>query len=108
MLRPGGTFIAATIARNDSPELGAYWTRPETGFDAEEAPGLVAGVFRESPVPLSVTKRGALVVASTHPRSVPEDGRTGTRPRLSVAGWMLRPWTSTPVSGRWQLAGCAP
>lgn len=104
VLRRGGALIAATIARNDSPELGAYWSRPPTTFDAEYAPELVAEVFdtvtvhpwdaplvtlpgaaairdyllgrqappvaadaaaRELPVPLPVTKRGALIVATT-------------------------------------------
>lgn len=104
VLRPAGALIAATIARNDSPELAAHWTRGSTSFDAEDAPALVAEVFdtvtvhawdaplvtlpsaaairdyllgrqappeaaeaaaRELPVPLRVTKRGALIVAST-------------------------------------------
>lgn len=37
--------MTAAIARTDSPELGAYWTRPATGFDAEDAPGLIGRVF---------------------------------------------------------------
>ncbi len=45
VLRGGGHLLAATIARNDSPELHDYWSRPETSFDAEEAPGLLARVF---------------------------------------------------------------
>jgi SAM-dependent methyltransferase len=103
VLRAGGHLLAATIARNDSPELTPYWTRPPTSFDAEDAPNLVAQVFdavdvhswdepmvtlpaptairdylvgrqapteaadkaaRELPVPLAVTKRGALILAT--------------------------------------------
>ncbi|MGH3317751.1 MAG: class I SAM-dependent methyltransferase [Nocardioidaceae bacterium] len=45
VLRPGGRFVASAIARSDSPELRAYWTRPPTSFDAEEAPEQVAEVF---------------------------------------------------------------
>jgi SAM-dependent methyltransferase len=99
--RPGGHVVVSAIARDDSPELGAYWTRPHTSFDAEEAPALVGRVLdevdvhrwdaplvtlpdpdavrdyllgrtapadaaeraaSELPVPLTVTKRGALVV----------------------------------------------
>ena len=104
VLTAGGALIAATIARTDSPELGAYWTRPATSFDAEDAPQLIQAVFgavtvhrwdaplitltsraairdyllgrqaprhaaetaaRELPVPLPVTKRGAIIVATT-------------------------------------------
>ena len=45
VLRAGGHLLAATIARTDSPELSTYWTRSATGFDAEDAPGLLARVF---------------------------------------------------------------
>lgn len=45
VLRPGGHLLAATIARTDSPEFSAYWTRSATGFDAEDAAGLLARVF---------------------------------------------------------------
>jgi SAM-dependent methyltransferase len=46
VLRPGGTFIAATISRHDSPELASAW-RPAPGtFDAEDAAAMAAGVFR--------------------------------------------------------------
>ncbi|MDQ3761241.1 MAG: class I SAM-dependent methyltransferase [Actinomycetota bacterium] len=107
VLRPGGHFIVATIARDDSPELREYWTRPATSFDAEHAPGLLAQVFEsvtsypwdtplvtlpdptairdyligrqaavevantashELPVPLSITKRGALILAVSRDR----------------------------------------
>jgi SAM-dependent methyltransferase len=106
VLRPGGHVLVSAISRDDSPELAAYWTRPRTGFDAEDAPGLVARVLgevavhrwdaplvtlpdgpavrdyllgraapaaaaeraaRELPVPLPVTKRGALVVGRRPP-----------------------------------------
>lgn len=102
VLGRGGHLLAAAIARDDSPELGAYWLRPATSFDAEDAPDLLARVFdsvtvhpwdaplvelpssaairdyllgrqvpakvadaasRELPLPLRVTKRGALVLA---------------------------------------------
>jgi SAM-dependent methyltransferase len=45
VLRIGGHLLAATIARTDSPALAAYWTRPATSFDAEDAPALLAQVF---------------------------------------------------------------
>jgi SAM-dependent methyltransferase len=45
VLRPGGRFVASAIARGDSPELRAYWTRPPTSFDAEDAPAQVVEVF---------------------------------------------------------------
>jgi SAM-dependent methyltransferase len=102
VLHAGGHLLAATIARDDSPELAAYWGRPATTFDAEDAPDLVAQVFthvevypwdarlvtlptadaihdylvgrrapvaaveaaaRALPVPLEITKRGALLLA---------------------------------------------
>ncbi|MCV2489790.1 class I SAM-dependent methyltransferase [Geodermatophilus sp. YIM 151500] len=45
VLHSDGHLVAATIARTDSPELSAYWSRPATSFDAEDAPGLLARVF---------------------------------------------------------------
>ena len=45
VLRAGGHLLAATIARTDSPEFSAYWSRSATSFDAEDAPGLLARVF---------------------------------------------------------------
>lgn len=45
VLRRGGLFVAGTVARSDSPELAPFW-RPVPGtFDAEDAAGVVAGVF---------------------------------------------------------------
>ena len=44
-LRPGGLFAAATVARDDSPELAHVWRSGPTSFDAEEAPAIVASVF---------------------------------------------------------------
>ncbi len=45
-LRPGGLFVTCTTARDDSPELFEFFGHPDrTPFDAEEAPGTVAGVF---------------------------------------------------------------
>jgi SAM-dependent methyltransferase len=45
VLRPGGTFIAGTISRDDSPELAAVWRPRRTRFDSEDAPAQVAEVF---------------------------------------------------------------
>ncbi|MDF5758997.1 class I SAM-dependent methyltransferase [Spongiactinospora sp. TRM90649] len=47
VLRPGGLFAAATVARADSPELADVWRPSPTAFDAEEAVEIVAGVFGE-------------------------------------------------------------
>jgi SAM-dependent methyltransferase len=106
VLRPGGLFVAGTVARSDSPELAPFWRTAPGTFDAEDAAGIVAGVFgavtvdawdaplvtlpdREAvrdylrarfvppdeadqladaiaargPLPLPVTKRGALLLA---------------------------------------------
>jgi SAM-dependent methyltransferase len=102
VLRADGHLLAATIARDDSPELSDYWTRPATSFDAEDAPSLIGEVFdtvrveswdaplvtlphrdavrayllgrcaphaaadaaaRGVRIPLTVTKRGALIIA---------------------------------------------
>jgi SAM-dependent methyltransferase len=106
VLRPGGLFVAGTVARSDSPELAPYWRAAPGTFDAEDAPGIVAGVFgavtvdpwdaplvtlpdrdavrdylrarfvppdeagrladavaERGPLPLPVTKRGALLLA---------------------------------------------
>lgn len=46
-LRRGGQLLAATISGHDSPEVAAYWRRPTTTFDAEDAPELLAQVFDE-------------------------------------------------------------
>src|SRR5262249_52083736 len=45
VLRGGGMFAAATVARDDSPELAHVWRAEPTSFDAEEAPRVVASVF---------------------------------------------------------------
>lgn len=110
VLRRRGVLIAATIGRCDSPEFGAYWKRPPTSFDAEDAPKLIGEVFgavtahpwdaplitlpnrtairdyllgrqappeaadaaaRELPIPLPVTKRGVLIVATITNRDQP-------------------------------------
>jgi SAM-dependent methyltransferase len=47
VLRPGAHLLASAISRTDSPELAAYWRRPETTFDAEDAPGIVGQVFAD-------------------------------------------------------------
>jgi len=49
VLRVGGHLLAAVIARDDSPEFSAYWTRPATSFDAEDAPGHIGGPSTRSP-----------------------------------------------------------
>jgi SAM-dependent methyltransferase len=45
VLRPGGLFAAATVARTDSPELAHVWRPAFTTFDAEEAAEIVGTVF---------------------------------------------------------------
>jgi len=45
VLAAGGTLVAATASRHDSPELAAVWRPPLSSFDAEGGPGLVASVF---------------------------------------------------------------
>jgi SAM-dependent methyltransferase len=45
VLRTGGLFVAATVARSDSPELAPVWRAEPSSFDAEEAPEIVASVF---------------------------------------------------------------
>jgi SAM-dependent methyltransferase len=45
VLAAGGTLVAATASRHDSPELAAVWRPPPASFDAEDGPGLVASVF---------------------------------------------------------------
>jgi SAM-dependent methyltransferase len=47
ILAPGGILVTATASRRDSPELAHVWRPPPTRFDAEDAPGLVASVFRQ-------------------------------------------------------------
>jgi SAM-dependent methyltransferase len=47
VLRPGGTFIAATISRHDSPELAEVWRPRPSSFDAEDAPALARRVFSQ-------------------------------------------------------------
>jgi SAM-dependent methyltransferase len=42
VLADGGSFLAATASRHDSPELAAVWRPPPAAFDAEDGPGLVA------------------------------------------------------------------
>lgn len=45
VLRPGGLFVAGTVARSDSPELAPFWRPAPATFDAEDAPRIVAAVF---------------------------------------------------------------
>jgi SAM-dependent methyltransferase len=110
VLKPGGLLVAGTVARSDSPEMAPFW-RPASGtFDAEDAAGIVAGIFgsvttdawdaplvtlpdrdavrdylrarfvppdeagrladaiaERGPLPLPVTKRGALLIARRRP-----------------------------------------
>jgi SAM-dependent methyltransferase len=47
ILASGGCLVAATASRHDSPELAAVWRPPPASFDAENAPELVAAVFRQ-------------------------------------------------------------
>jgi SAM-dependent methyltransferase len=47
VLRTGGLLAAATVARDDSPELASVWRAEPSTFDAEEAPAIVASVFGE-------------------------------------------------------------
>jgi SAM-dependent methyltransferase len=47
VLRTAGLFAAATVARDDSPELAHVWRAEPSTFDAEEAPQIVASVFGE-------------------------------------------------------------
>jgi SAM-dependent methyltransferase len=47
VLRAGGLFAAATVARDDSPELAHVWRAEASTFDAEEAPAIVGSVFGE-------------------------------------------------------------
>jgi SAM-dependent methyltransferase len=47
VLRTGGLVAAATVARDDSPELAHVWHAERSTFDAEEAPQIVASVFGE-------------------------------------------------------------
>jgi SAM-dependent methyltransferase len=106
VLRPGGLFVAGTVARSDSPELAPFWQAAPGTFDTEDAADIVAGVFgpvtvdpwdaplvtlpdrdavhdylrarfvppdeagrladaiaKRGPLPLPVTKRGALLLA---------------------------------------------
>jgi len=45
-----GHVLTSTISRADSPELAAYWRRPRTTFDAEDAPAILGLVFAEATV----------------------------------------------------------
>jgi SAM-dependent methyltransferase len=47
VLRDGGLLAAATVARDDSPELVSVWRPERSTFDAEEAPAIVVSVFGE-------------------------------------------------------------
>lgn len=47
VLYSDGHVLTSTISRADSPELAAYWQRPRTTFDAEDAPAILALVFAE-------------------------------------------------------------
>jgi SAM-dependent methyltransferase len=45
VLASGGSLVAATASRHDSPELAHVWRPPPSSFDAEDGPGLVGSVF---------------------------------------------------------------
>lgn len=47
VLRPGGTFVAATPSRYNDPEFAQFVQSKSTTFDAEEAPQIVGRVFTE-------------------------------------------------------------
>jgi SAM-dependent methyltransferase len=59
VLRPGGQLLAATISRHDSPEIAAYWRRPTTTFDAEDAPELLLTLSYFLLGPEDVARRGS-------------------------------------------------
>lgn len=61
-----GLFVAATISRDDSPELAEVWRPPRTTFDAEEAPALVGSVFGN----VEVEPWDAPLVTLTSPETV--------------------------------------
>lgn len=78
VLRPGGMFVAATVARSDSPELRGVWTPRPSSFDAEEAGEIVRAVFpvaREEwwDAPLVVLPDAAALTDYLVARYVPEE-----------------------------------
>jgi len=84
VLRAGGHLLAATIARTDSPEFSAYWTRSATSFDAEDAPGLLARVFDSIAVsswdaPLVTLPDAAAIRDHLVGRRVPDEIAVGGR-----------------------------
>jgi SAM-dependent methyltransferase len=49
VLRPGGLFVACSANRDSTPEMAhvlPHWGRPST-YDGEDAPAIVASVFRD-------------------------------------------------------------
>ena len=50
VLAAGGTLVAVTASRHDSPELAAVWRPPPSSFDAQDGPALVASVFGQAQV----------------------------------------------------------
>lgn len=78
VLRPGGVFVAATVARSDSPELRGVWTPPASSFDAEEAGEIVRTVFPDAQeewwdAPLVVLPDAAALTDYLAARYVPEE-----------------------------------
>lgn len=77
VLRPGGTFVAATTARSDSPELLGVWQPHPSSFDAEEAGAIVRTVFPDAEeewwdAPLVVLPDAAALTDYLVARYVPE------------------------------------
>lgn len=75
----------SAIARDDSPEFDAYWTRPSTSFDAEDAPSLLAQVFDSVTV---YPRDGPLVTLPT--ASAVRDYLLGRQAPAAVAGTASR------------------
>jgi SAM-dependent methyltransferase len=93
VLRGGGHLLASAIARDDSPELAAYWQRPPTPFDAEDAPDILARVFGEVAVhawdaPLVILPDGDAIrdylVGRQAPRAAAEAAARGLPAPLRV------------------------
>ena len=81
VLRTSGHLLTAAIARTDSPEFSAFWTRSATSFDAEDAPGLLAEVFD----PVAVFSWDAPLVTLPDAAAI-RDYLVGRQVRPEVAG----------------------
>ncbi len=74
VLRPGGVLVVCTSSRTQDPELTDGY--PPSPFDAEEAPGIVRGVFGEAEVefwdgPFTVLPDRDAIERAPPPRSSP-------------------------------------